>query len=342
MASPLLTNLVSYWKLNESSGNAADSIGSNTLVNTDSVTYAAALIGNGASMNGGPYLTITDASQSGLDITGDISTSFWIKLASEPGTDNGYEMVTKWGSGSGAYRFIYRDAGGQAQMYAALYAAGDPGTNVNYAKNISHIGTSAFNHFVFTFKASTGTMTFYLNGASLGTVVDTSVTTINNSTGNFSIGTLGVGVQGFFNGIVDEVALYNSELTSGNVASLFNTGLGTTPPFNTTYTLTAAQGSFTLTGQSITFRLMHTLTAAVGSFVLSGQAALFPITRKLTAATGSFVLTGIAASLRVVTATAVRIWRFPDFISSKPSPGSGDRPYIRPDEKRKKSKWDRR
>lgn len=231
--STLTTNLVSYWKLDESSGNAADSVGSNTLTNTASVTYVAALINKGASMNGGPYLTITDGSQSGLDITGDISTSFWLKLAGEPGTDNGFEMVTKWASGSGAYRFIYHDAGGQAQMYGALYDAGNPGTNVNYTKNISHIGTSAFHHMVFTFKASTGTMTFYLDGSNLGTTVDTSVSTINNSSGNFDIGALGVGIQGFFNGIVDEVGLWSKELTSGEVSSLYNSGAGFAYPFVT-------------------------------------------------------------------------------------------------------------
>ena len=44
----LTDNLVSYWKLDESSGNAADSVGSNTLTNTNTVTYSAGKINNGA------------------------------------------------------------------------------------------------------------------------------------------------------------------------------------------------------------------------------------------------------------------------------------------------------
>ena len=48
----LTDNLVSYWKLDESSGNAADSVGSNTLTNTGTATYAAGKINNGVVVNG--------------------------------------------------------------------------------------------------------------------------------------------------------------------------------------------------------------------------------------------------------------------------------------------------
>lgn len=44
----LSTNLISYWKLDETSGNAVDSVGSNTLTNNNSVSFSTALINNGA------------------------------------------------------------------------------------------------------------------------------------------------------------------------------------------------------------------------------------------------------------------------------------------------------
>lgn len=47
----LTDNLVAYWKLDESSGNAADSVGSNTLTNAN-ITYSAWKINNWASFNG--------------------------------------------------------------------------------------------------------------------------------------------------------------------------------------------------------------------------------------------------------------------------------------------------
>ena len=44
----LTDNLISHWKLDESSGNAADSHGSNTLTNNGSTPFVAAKINNGA------------------------------------------------------------------------------------------------------------------------------------------------------------------------------------------------------------------------------------------------------------------------------------------------------
>lgn len=64
-----------------------------------------------------------------------------------------------------------------------------------------------------------------------------------------------------------------------------------------TYTLTAATGTFTLTGQAANLVVSRKLTTATGSFTLTGQSANLKVSRKLTAATGTFSLTGISANL---------------------------------------------
>lgn len=64
-----------------------------------------------------------------------------------------------------------------------------------------------------------------------------------------------------------------------------------------TYTLTADQGSFTLTGQVAALQAARTLTAESGSFTLSGQAAGLAAGRKLLADAGTFSLTGQDAGL---------------------------------------------
>mgnify|MGYP001215696728 CR=1 FL=1 len=61
--------------------------------------------------------------------------------------------------------------------------------------------------------------------------------------------------------------------------------------------VTAAQGSFAETGQAAAMQIARRLTSAVGSFALSGQNALFPVARKVTAAQGSFALSGQTAAL---------------------------------------------
>lgn len=60
----------------------------------------------------------------------------------------------------------------------------------------------------------------------------------------------------------------------------------------TNYPITAAQGSFSLTGQSAGLLAALKLTAAQGSFALTGQAAGFISSRVLAAGQGSFALTG--------------------------------------------------
>lgn len=60
----------------------------------------------------------------------------------------------------------------------------------------------------------------------------------------------------------------------------------------TSYSITAAQGSFTLTGQSANLSAARPITAAQGSFALTGQNAGFTSSRSLIAAQGAFALTG--------------------------------------------------
>lgn len=70
----------------------------------------------------------------------------------------------------------------------------------------------------------------------------------------------------------------------------------------TAYTLTAATGSFTISGQQAALSLGRQLAASVGSFSLAGQPVGILTARNLAANTGGFIITGNAANL---TTTAV-------------------------------------
>lgn len=65
------------------------------------------------------------------------------------------------------------------------------------------------------------------------------------------------------------------------------------------YTLVAAQGSYSLTGQAAGLRASRSLTAAQGSYSLNGQAATLRKSYPLVAAQGSYSLTGQPAGLAV-------------------------------------------
>lgn len=66
---------------------------------------------------------------------------------------------------------------------------------------------------------------------------------------------------------------------------------------STAYTLTAAQGSYTLTGQSAVLNVGRVLTAAQGAYTLTGQDVLLKVGRVLVAEQGAYTVTGQDATL---------------------------------------------
>ena len=107
----LLTNLISYWKLDESSGNAADSQGSETLTNNATITYSAGALNNAANLASASSQYFSRASNANLQ-TGDIdyTISCWIKLASKA---TAMMIITKsqaGGASASDYEFRYNTA----------------------------------------------------------------------------------------------------------------------------------------------------------------------------------------------------------------------------------------
>lgn len=82
-------------------------------------------------------------------------------------------------------------------------------------------------------------------------------------------------------------AAYGSFTLTGNTASL-----------KASRKITTSAGSYTLTGNTSSLKASRKLTGASGSFTLTGQAALLVTARKLVAAQGSYSLSGQASSLR--------------------------------------------
>lgn len=80
---------------------------------------------------------------------------------------------------------------------------------------------------------------------------------------------------------------------------LWPIGAPTIPGSPGAYTLTAAQGSYSLTGQALALRVARTITAGQGTYSLTGQAAGLIPGRKVAAGQGTYALTGQAAGLTV-------------------------------------------
>lgn len=229
----LLTNLVAYWKLDESSGNASDSSGGGfTLTNNNSVTYAAGLINNGADFgasNSTKSLSITND----LGITGgNISISAWIKPTSLPANDptdptpsGRFTIVWQEDGGNGVANTIHLSQVGGVQK--VIYSRWRQGIAIQVSEVNHTTSTSTWTHVVATYDGVNGRC--YVNNGTPGV---TAMSGNGNPTSDRSaIGFSPSGNVAYFSGMVDEVGVWSKALTAGEITQLYNSGNGLSYPF---------------------------------------------------------------------------------------------------------------
>jgi hypothetical protein len=201
----LTEGLISYWKLDESSGNAVDSVGGYTGTNT-SVTYSSGKINNGASFNGSSSKFTTSTPNIG---TTSWSCSCWINLNNL--TNHSPILTNQTG-----IIFRIQQTTGVVLFWANGGAVGLVGSG--------NVGTGTWKHIVGTSSPGNGTK-IYINGALDSSNANT--TTVN--TANMVMG-FGTSTE-YLNGMLDEVCFWNRELTLTEVTQLYAGGNGLTYPF---------------------------------------------------------------------------------------------------------------
>lgn len=224
----LSTSLASYYKLDESSGNASDVIGSNTLTNTGTATYSAGKINNGVDF-GATTQYLGKANPTGLQKgSGPFTMAAWVKFSNFStaryfvgfGEYSNNKLVSLRCDSSTAW---YIDDNGAAAAFPA----------------VSSMSTGVWYHIVYTYPGSGNIYTAYLNGTSIGTA---------NNTRAPNLGTTVMGLGSRSNtsagenlvGSLDEVGFWSRALTSTEVTQLYNSGAGLQYPFGATTALVKA------------------------------------------------------------------------------------------------------
>lgn len=154
-----------------------------------------------------------------FNIANNLTIEGWVKLSSDPGTDVEYTLLAV----TSQYKFSYLNNGGTRQLYLALFTSG---SNVNYLLNQT-LSTGTWIHLAVAWEPSTHTATFYVNGSSVGSVTDASVTTIDGGGNPLNIGAYN-GANRFMNGNVFLVRLWSSTRTQTQIANNYCTLLGAT------------------------------------------------------------------------------------------------------------------
>jgi len=220
----LLTDLESYYKLDEASGTIQDSHGSNDGTN-NGATYGATGIINDALDFDGTNDRVSMGNVLSFDARSEaLSASAWIKcnnFSSQMDIINKQNATTPY---TGLAIRVRTDA----QINFLLRGSDSPLSNVIERDTDTTISTGSWYHIVCTHDGSgdASGMTIYINGSSQAvTTLYDNLTTTTENTADFQIGARGT-AGGFFDGIIDEVGIWSRELSSTDVANLYNSGSG--------------------------------------------------------------------------------------------------------------------
>ena len=217
-APPTNLGLVGYWSMNEGAGTVAgDGSGNgNRGTLTGGPTWVDGKRGKALSFDGGDDDVLV-ADNNSLDFgTGDMSISAWIKPNTV--TTANQAIVDKTGGGTAAYRFNTSNADGDRLKFTrgSLFVDG-VGSNDNV------LVAGVWQHIAAVVNTSgTDIVTFYVNGVAQGSgnLANSSFTNANP---------LMIGQKGYdgssvvnFNGLIDEVRIYNRALSAAEIQTLYN------------------------------------------------------------------------------------------------------------------------
>lgn len=173
------------------------------------------------------YWSIDDATQVGLDISGDFTISAWVNF--ESFSASAMTVVAKSNTAAestGAYNFF-------------MFDDANPSPHIRFSTNISN-GTSfgsvnrywtsqpstATWYFVtMTYTASSGNVSFWVDGVEQSTAQASGITSVNNNAQAFRIGASNNGgsASTFWDGQIDDVRIWSRVLTGTEIGDLYDT-----------------------------------------------------------------------------------------------------------------------
>lgn len=226
MALPLTASLpqsgsiVSRWKLDETSGNRADSVGSNTLVDQNTVGYVAGQFSTNAAnfvRTNSEYLSISDASQTGLDITGDLSWSAWVNFQ----TLSGYHLLfgKSFHTGNQRSYLLYEYTSGADQIFS-FQTNPDGVSNSTGTVTWAAAETAAWHHIALAYDASAGSAKLYIDGTQYGSTMTGLATSNFNSSSEFAIGSYHT--SDYMDAYMQDALIWSYQLSDTDVTNLYN------------------------------------------------------------------------------------------------------------------------
>lgn len=217
-ANRLAGGLVSYYTLDEVSGNRADSHGGNTLTDNNTVGSAAGKKSNAADFEAANTEYLSAADNAALSLTTNLSILGWVNIESLPADRS--EIVSKpntTGNGYGAYHLEIENNAGTYNLRGLTDVAGTP-LVTSYAWNPS---TATWYHIAYTRNSTTGRQELYVNGICVASTANTTGAG-TDSTHDLYLGKFGSATALLYDGLIDELAIYARDLEYGDILDHYN------------------------------------------------------------------------------------------------------------------------
>jgi hypothetical protein len=220
---------VGYWKLdeaagttmNDSSGNSYDGTYNNgfTLAQSPLITKGNSVLFDGVAGTG----ATVDGTHIPLQIAGDVTLEAWVNLDGDIPFAQNQHIVQCSGTNSDASandNFLYSMA--IDDLTGAMYIFTESGLGVNQTVSSTHLITNGTHHIVIVRDATAKTVTFFDNGVEYDTIVYAT----NADGGSLAkIRIADSAGAGETDGVVDEVAVYDSQLTNARILAHYNAGV---------------------------------------------------------------------------------------------------------------------
>jgi len=221
---PLISGLISYWRLEESSGTRVDSFGPNDLIEQNSVTSTTGKIGNAANFvaANSENLSISDATQVGLSFSGSFTFGTWVRLTTKTATQI---LISKNNALPNAEYSLFYSVGLDRFGFQLFDAAPAPFPFV-LADNFGSPSTGVLHYIVFWYDSSALTINIQVNGGAVDSLAFPNP--LVNGTSPFFIGSDGPASVpiSFTDGDIDEVTVWGRVLPAAERTRLFGGGNG--------------------------------------------------------------------------------------------------------------------
>ena len=288
----LTTSLISYWKMDESSGTRVDSHGTDDLAESGGTTNSSTgKINSAANFVAANAAKLQHADDANLS-TGDIDFTFacWVKLTSKTSIGT---IFAKWSFTTFEFTLYYYQAIDRFEF--AVRNSANSSTVVVDANNLGAVSTGTWYYIVVWHDSVNDTLNIKVNDGTADATAHSGG--VRDGAEPFAVGAFS-NAANYLDGLVDELAMWKRVLTSTEHTQLYNSGNGLAYPLTTSQTGTPGAGTVTITGvaPAATATGQVSVTPGVGTVTITGVAPAGTASGSVTQTptTATVTITGVA------------------------------------------------